>query len=147
MKFFLMLMSFLFATTVYADITQQSGKILIQNVSAPELDVFCNQKDSALILDRVDFNNPGVQAGWASTLPPHMCSIFFTDKSPFTFACSEESSGGFKQVDCQPHLLVGPLTWSGKMLSNQTVSGSYWVAEAISVDDVPLVVRHRGFDL
>lgn len=148
MRFFLMIMSFLFVTTVYADISQQSGKVLIQNVFTPKLYVFCNQTSAMVILGCVEHDNPGVQAGWSSRLVAHTCSVLMTDKSPFTFACSEESSSGeLHAIGCQQDLLVGPLTWGGKMLSQETPSGSYWVAEAILVDDVPMVVRHRGFDL
>jgi len=135
------------SAAAYADVTQESGQVLIQHVSAPELSVFCNQTSATVFMQRVAFDNPGVQAGWSSELPAHCCSVFLADKSPFVFSCSEQSSSGLSLIDCKKDLLVGPLTWNGKMLTQEPTSGSYWVAEAISVDDVPLVVRHKGFDL
>ena len=146
MKFFLMTIFFLFTTSAYADVTQQSGKVLIQNVSVPELYVFCNQKDSTLILDRVEFSNPGVQAGWSSSLPPHMCSIFFTDKSPFMFACSQEATGAFNTIDCNDVLLASRLPWGGQTLDNQTIAGSYWIVENATPDELIIMLRHKNID-
>lgn len=151
MKFFLFTISFLFATNIYADVFQQSGKISIQNITAPELYVFCNQKSSTLILDRVDFANdnnfgPGVQAGWSSSLPPHMCSIFFTDKSPFTFACRQEVPGAFNTINCQDVLLASRLPWSGQTLNHQAMSGSYWIVENATPDELIIMLRHRNID-
>lgn len=135
-----------FITTANADITQQSGKVIIQNVSAPEIYVFCNQKDSTIILDRVEFDNPGVQAGWSSFLPPHMCSIFFTDKSPFVFACSQESFGGFNTIDCQNVLLASRLPWSGQTLNQKPMLGSYWIVENATPDELIIMLRHKNID-
>ncbi len=146
MKKFLVFLFCGFVTTIYADVTQQSGKVLIQNVSTPELYVFCNQKDSTLILDRVEFSNPGVQAGWSSSLPPHMCSIFLTDKSPFTFACSQEASGAFNTINCKDVLLASRLPWGGQTLDNQTVAGSYWIVENATPDELIIMLRHQNID-
>ena len=146
MKKWLILLLFGFATSVYADVTQQAGKVLIQNVSAPELYVFCNQKSSTLVLDRVDFENAGAQAGWSSSLPPHMCSIFLTDKSPFTFACSQEASGAFATINCNNVLLASRLPWSGQTLDNQTVAGSYWIVESATPDEIIIMLHHKNID-
>ena len=133
-------------TAVYADVTQQSGKVLIQNVSTPELYVFCNQKSSTLILDRVEFDNPGVQAGWSSSLPAHECSIFLTDKSPFVFACSQEASGAFSTTNCKEVLLASRLPWSGETLDHQTIAGSYWIVENATPDELIIMLRHKNID-
>lgn len=146
-KQFIFSLCFLFTASVFADVKITSGKIMISNVTSPTLNVFCNQIDAKIIIDRTDWDNPGASAGWSSELPPHMCSVFFTDKTPWVFSCSKESLNEFHSIDCKKCLLVGPLTWNGKMLSGEKTAGSYWLAEGVSVDDVPLVVRHRGFDL
>ncbi len=138
---------FIFTTTTYAIIAQQSGKILIENVFSPELYVFCNQKNFTIVLDRVDFENPGVQAGWASRIPAHMCSVFLTDKGPYTFACSEEVSGGLNAVDCKTFLLAGRFPWGGQAKSKDIAMGSYWIAEAVTSDEIPISLRQRGLDL
>lgn len=146
-KYFIFSLCFLFSASVFADVKISSGKIKISHVTSPTLNVFCNQIDAKIIINRTDWDNPGASAGWSSELPAHTCSVFFTDTGPWIFACSEESLHVWHSVDCKKDLLVGPLTWGGNMLSGEKVTGSYWVAEGISVDDVPLVVRHRGFDL
>lgn len=137
----------LFGTSAYADITQQSGQISIQNVSSPELYVFCNQTSSTIVVDRVNFDNPGVQAGWSSTLPARLCSVFFTDKSPFVFACSQESSGAFNAIDCKQVLLASRLPWGGQMLNGQpSLSGSYWIVENITSDELLMPLRKQNID-
>lgn len=135
-----------FVASVYADVVLESEKITIKNVSQPELYVFCNQKDVAVVLDRVDFDDPGVQAGWWSALPPHMCSIFFTDKSPFTFSCRQEALGGFNLMNCQNVLLASRLPWSGQTLNHQAMTGSYWIVENATPDELIIMLRHRNID-
>lgn len=146
MRFFLIVLSFFLVTNVYASITQQSGKVMIQNVSTPELYVFCNQKDAALVLNRVDFNNPGVQAGWSSCLPAHMCSIFLTDKGPFTFTCSQEAVGGFNTMNCKDVLLASRLPWGGQTINQDTIQGSYWIVENATPDELIIMLRHKNID-
>ena len=133
-------------TTAYADVTQQAGKVLIQNVASPELYVFCNQTSATIILDRVAFDNPGVQAGWSSSMPAHECSVFLTDTSPFVFACSQEASGALTTIDCQKVLLASRLPWGGQMLGNQSSAGSYWILENITSDEVLIGLRHKNID-
>lgn len=137
---------FLWTMQACADVAVTDGKISIQNVSTPELYVFCNQKDSSLILDRVEFDNPGAQAGWSSSLPPHMCSIFLTDKSPFVFACSQEAVGGFNAVNCNDVLLVSRLPWGGETLDHQPITGSYWVVENTTPDELIIMLHHKNID-
>lgn len=146
MKSFLTALFFLFTSTVHAGVIQQAGKISIQNVSAPELYVFCNQKDTTLILDRVEFDSPGAQAGWSSFLPPHMCSIFLTDKSPFTFACRQETSDIFNTLDCKDVLLASRLPWGGQTLNRQPIVGSYWILENATPDELIIMLRHKNID-
>ncbi|MBP9726350.1 MAG: hypothetical protein KBD83_02640 [Gammaproteobacteria bacterium] len=138
---------FLFTTAAYATVTQQSGKILIEKVSSPELYAFCNQKNSTIVLDRVDFENPGVQAGWSSSVPAHMCSVFLANTSPYTFACSEEAAGVLNEVDCKTVLLTGRFPWGGQAKSKEIDAVSYWIAEAVTSDEIPIALRQRGLDL
>lgn len=123
------------------------GKIAIQEVTQPALSVFCSKKQTTLILNRTDFDHPGASAGWSTMLQPFQCTIFFTDKSPFIFSCSQESSGAWSTVDCSQYLLASQFPWSGALLSVDTPTGSYWVAENIASDDIPMVLRHQGFDV
>lgn len=146
MKFFLFAIFFLFTATAYADVTKESGKVLIQNVSTPELYVFCNQQSSTLVLDRVDFESVGVQAGWSSSLPPHMCSIFLTDKNGYTFACSQEALGAFNTINCKEVLLASRLPWSGQTLNHQRIAGSYWIVENTTPDELIIMLRHKNID-
>ncbi len=140
--------SFLVSINSYATISLTSGKFSIKNVTSPELYVFCSQVSYPIVLERVDFDNPGVQAGWSSLMPPRLCSVFLTDKSPFVFACTQESSGEFKTVDCEKTLLAARLPWSGQTVSNQVnIQGSFWIAENISPDEISIMLRHRGLDL
>jgi hypothetical protein len=138
---------FLFVTTAYATITQQSGKIIIADVSSPELYVFCNQKSSTIVLDRVDVESPGVQAGWSSRVPAHMCSVFLANASPYTFACSAEAAGGLNEVDCKTVLLAGRFPWSGQAKSKDISMDSYWITEAVTSDEIPISLRQSGLDL
>lgn len=137
---------FLLTASAYADVTQQSGNVLIQNVTSPELDVFCNQKDTALVLDRVNFDNPGVQAGWSSSLPAHMCSVFFTDKSPFTFACRQEAPGSVNAISCHDVLLASRLPWSGQVIAPPVMAGSYWIVENATPDELIIMLRRKNID-
>lgn len=138
---------FLVTTAAYATVTQQSGKILIENVSSPELYAFCNQKNSTIVLDRVHFENPGVQAGWSSSVPAHMCSVFLANTSPYTFACSEEAAGVLNEVDCKTAILTGRFPWGGQAKSKEIYAVSYWIAEAVTSDEIPIALRQRGLDL
>lgn len=149
-KIFFLLCS-LWVIQSHAEVALVEGKISIQQVSRPELDVFCNQKDAPVIVNRVEFandnqNGPGVQAGWSSSLPPHMCSIFLTDKSPFTFACSQEASGAFHAINCQEVLLASRLPWSGQTLDHQAISGSYWIVENATPDELIILLHHKNID-
>lgn len=147
MKKFLIFLLLGFIATTHAEISQQAGKILIQNVQKPELYVFCNPTSSSIILDRVDFDNPGVQAGWSSLLPPRLCSVFMTDKGPFTFACRQEAMGAFNTVDCQNVLLASLLPWSGQVLNQNIITaGSAWALESAPPDELLILLRHKGFD-
>jgi len=142
----LFLLYSLSVTQAYAGVSIIDGNISIQNVSVPELYVFCNQKDTTLILDRVEFDSPGAQAGWSSFLPPHMCSIFLTDKSPFTFACRQETSDIFNTLDCKDVLLASRLPWGGQTLNRQPIAGSYWILENATPDELIIMLRHKNID-
>lgn len=129
-----------------AELSISAGQISIEHVTKPELDVFCSKKQVTLMLARTDFKNPGASAGWSTELAPFACAVFFTDESPFTFSCSKESSQVFAAVDCGEYLLVSRFPWEGSVLSGNMPSGSYWVAENVTADDIPMLLRHKNFD-
>ncbi len=140
------LLFFLWMTQAYAAINIADEKISIQNVTQPELYVFCSKKQTTLILDRVGFER-GASAGWSTQLMPFACTILFTDRSPFVFSCRQESSGAWLSVDCGQYILASRFPWSGAMLSADAPLGAHWVAENITADEIPMVLRHQGFDV
>ena len=75
-----------------------------------------------------------------------MCSIFLTDKSPFVFACTLESSGGLKAIDCKEVLLVSRLPWGGQTQNHQAMMGSYWIVENATPDELIIMLRRKNID-
>lgn len=137
----------LWITQANAGVAIIDGKIAVQHITQPELLVLCSKKQTTLILNRTDFDNPGAGAGWSTMLQPFQCAIFFAHQSPFDFSCSQESSGAWAQVDCSQYLLASRFPWNGALLSGDMPEVSFWVAENIASDDIPMVLRHRGFDV
>lgn len=135
------------AVQANAEVVLDKGNIVIQNVVKPEIDIICSKKQAKVILSRINFDNPGAQAGWSTELTPFMCTVFFAEKESFTFSCSQASSGAWQHVDCAQYVLASTFPWNGAMLANASMEGSYWVAENIASDDVPMVLRHRDFDV
>lgn len=136
----------LLAAQVQAGCAQEAGEIFIEHVSAPEIDVFCNKTQSTIILNRL-FKSKGVQAGWSSELDPFGCSVFFTDTGPFIFACSKASASRWEAVDCRQYVLTSHLPWDGELLCGKMPTGSYWIAEKVFAEDLPLILRHQCFDV
>lgn len=136
----------LWTISAHAEVTLSDGNIAIQHVAKPELYVFCSKKQTRIMLDRVKFAR-SASAGWSNELAPFTCTIFFTDNSPFIFSCQQELSGVWTPVDCHQYVLASRFPWEGALLAGDTLRGSYWVAQNIASDDIPMVLRHRGFDV
>ncbi|MCD8542857.1 MAG: hypothetical protein LRY69_05560 [Gammaproteobacteria bacterium] len=134
-------------TTAYADVAFSDGRVHLEHITQPTLTVFCNKKQSTLLMDRVDFD-ASASAGWSTTLKPFTCAVFFTPPdSSFAFSCRQQSLETWGIVDCSENLLASSFPWGGMMRRGNLPRVSYWVVEQMASDDIPTVLRHQGFDV
>ena len=71
----------------------------------PQLFEFCNPSSEQVSLDRVAQSDPGVQAGWASQLAPHSCSVLMLYQQSLTFECRSDSEKPCGEYVSVCHLL------------------------------------------
>lgn len=131
----------------YADVTFQNGYVHLKQIIQPTLTVFCNKKQSTLLMERIDFD-ASASAGWATTFSPFTCAVFFTPpESVFAFSCRQKSLENWTMIDCRQDLLVSSFPWGGMMWRGNLPRVSYWVVEQMASDDIPTALRHHGFDV
>lgn len=89
-------------------------------------------------------SDPSASAGWSSHLQAGNWSALTIDDKKFELSCIESRPGHEQQVACSTVLAV--CQWSASHLP-ENASGSFWVAEDMSLSPMIAYIKRRGFVL
>lgn len=87
--------------------------------------------------------DPGASAGWASQLAPNQWSALAMDRAGFAFDCTESKPGHEQRVTCQEVLAA----CQQNATFPKKLSGAFWVAENLPLDQLLSSVEQRGIIL
>ena len=106
--------------------------------------VFYNHSQMPLELNREIANNEdmhaGSAAGWTSTIQPDQWSALSLSLAPFVMNCTSLAEGKRTSIACEKVLSVCQL----KLKETQNLSGSYWLAENITLDKLKTLFKGKN---